>query len=236
MFQHSSITSSLLSIFREVVGYFYGGNCSLEVQNLNVYINLYRMSQFRRRKSSLIFKLDPKETEFEKKLIDFVPSRLNVILIILKNWYTFPTYQIIGLLKCHCLVIQLNFVLFLKIAFSISCFTYTFIVIIFNYTWMYALRKKRFIKVIYAILKVILRIAQICSIFKEITGPKKKHLYQNLVLCALLYQIPDFSGGYYCNSQLWTHGKINILRITIIQFFGCFNICSLNLLSNRILK
>lgn len=85
MFQHSSITSSLISIFREVVGYFYGGNCSLEVQNLNVYINLYRMSQFRRRKSSLIFKLDSKETEFEKKLIDFVPSRLNVILIILKN-------------------------------------------------------------------------------------------------------------------------------------------------------
>lgn len=94
--------------------------------------------------------------------------------------------------------------------------------------------KKRFMKVIYAILKVILIISQLCSIFKIITGPKKKHLYQNLVLCALLYQIPDFSGGYYCNSQLWTHGEIDILRITIIQFFGCFNICSLNLLSNNV--
>lgn len=32
-----------------------------------------------------MFKLDSKETEFEKKLIDFVPCRLHIILIILKN-------------------------------------------------------------------------------------------------------------------------------------------------------
>lgn len=60
---------------------------------------------------------------------------------------------------------------------------------------MYALHKKRFIKDIYAILKVILRIFQTFSIFKPFTGPKKKHLNKNLVLCALLYQIFDFSGG-----------------------------------------
>lgn len=71
------------------------------------------MSQFHRREGSLIFKLDSKETESKKKLIDFVPSRCSVILIILKYWYTFPTYQIIELLKCHCIVIQLSFVLFL---------------------------------------------------------------------------------------------------------------------------
>lgn len=38
-----------------------------------------------RRKGSLIFKLDSKETESERKLIDFVLSRLSVILTILKN-------------------------------------------------------------------------------------------------------------------------------------------------------
>lgn len=190
-------------IFRDIVDYFYGGKCSLEMQNLNVYINLYWMSQFHRRKGGLIFKLESKETEYEWKLIDFVLSRLSVIQTILKNWYTFPTYQIIRLLKCHCIVTWV--VLFLKTGFSITHFIYTFVVVIFNYIWMYALHKKEFMKVIYAISKVILRISQICSIFKVIIGPKKKHLYQNLVLCALLYQIPDFSGGHYCNSQFWTH-------------------------------
>lgn len=43
------------------------------------------MSQSHRRKGSLIFKLDSEETKFEKKLIDFVPRRLGVILIIIKN-------------------------------------------------------------------------------------------------------------------------------------------------------
>lgn len=43
-------------------------------------------------------------------------------------------------LYCH----QLSFVLFLEIGVSITYFIYTFIVI-FNYTWMYALHKKRFI-------------------------------------------------------------------------------------------
>lgn len=38
-----------------------------------------------RRKGSLIFKLDFKEIEFERKLIDFVFSRFSVILIIFKN-------------------------------------------------------------------------------------------------------------------------------------------------------
>lgn len=55
------------------------------------------MSQFHRREGSLIFKLDSKETESKKRLIDFVPSRCSVMLIILKYWYTFPAYQIIGL-------------------------------------------------------------------------------------------------------------------------------------------
>lgn len=90
---------------------------------------------------------------------------------------------------------QFNCVLFLKTKFSIIRFIYTFIFTLFNYIWMYALHKKRFIKDIYAILKVILRIFQTFSIFKPFTGPKKKHLNKNLVLCALLYQIFDFSGG-----------------------------------------
>lgn len=38
-------------------------------------------------KGSLIFKLDSKETESERKLIDFVISGLSVILTTLKNWY-----------------------------------------------------------------------------------------------------------------------------------------------------
>lgn len=35
------IINSLISDFRDVIGYFYGGIYSLEMQNLNVYINLY---------------------------------------------------------------------------------------------------------------------------------------------------------------------------------------------------
>lgn len=38
-------------------------------------------------KGSLIFKLDSKEAESERKLIDFVISRLSVMLTTLKNWY-----------------------------------------------------------------------------------------------------------------------------------------------------
>ena len=71
-------------IFREVVDYFYSGKCSLDMQNLNVYINLYWMSQFHRRKGDLIFKLDSKETESEWKLIDFVLSRPSVIRLFLR--------------------------------------------------------------------------------------------------------------------------------------------------------
>lgn len=38
-------------------------------------------------KGSLIFKLDSKETESERKLIDFVICRLSVMPTTLKNWY-----------------------------------------------------------------------------------------------------------------------------------------------------
>lgn len=41
MFQHSNVISSVINDFREVIGYFYGRKCSLEMQNLNVYINIY---------------------------------------------------------------------------------------------------------------------------------------------------------------------------------------------------
>lgn len=43
------------------------------------------MSKFHKRKGSLIFKLGSKETDSERKLIDFVLSRLSVMLTILKN-------------------------------------------------------------------------------------------------------------------------------------------------------
>lgn len=64
MFQHSNI-SSLTSDFRDVG--FYGGKCILEVQNLNVYIKLYWMSQFHWRKGSLIYELPFKETDSWRK-------------------------------------------------------------------------------------------------------------------------------------------------------------------------
>lgn len=125
-------------IFREVVDYFLGGKCSVEVQNLNVYISLYRMSQFHRRKSGLIFKLDFKETVSLNK-IDFGLSRVKVIQAI-KNGYTFLTYQMIRLIKCH-----RSFILFLKSLASLILFTLS-LLLIFNYMWMYALYKKKFIK------------------------------------------------------------------------------------------
>lgn len=43
------------------------------------------MSKFHKRKGSLICKLSSKETDSERKLIDFVLSRLSVMLTILKN-------------------------------------------------------------------------------------------------------------------------------------------------------
>lgn len=127
--------------------------------------------------------------------------------------------------------------LLLKTGFSITHFTYTFIVIIFNYMWMHALHKERFIKVIYVILKVILRISKICCIYKVIIGPKKKHLYKKLVLCALLYQNTWL---FFLEAITVIHnfgylGKIRMFKSNMIQFFG-FNICSVNPLPNRILR
>lgn len=189
-------------IFREVVDYFYSGKCSLDMQNLNVYISLYWMSQFHRRKGDLRFKLDSKETESEWKLIDFVLSRPSVIRLFLR---TDKLFLHIRLLNFNMSLYSHSSEFCILKRFSITHFIYIFIVRIFNYMWMYTVHDKKVIKVIYAILKVIWRLSQICSIFKVLIRPKKKHRYQNLVLCALLYQIPGFSWGYYCNSQFWTH-------------------------------
>lgn len=46
MFPQSHSVSSVTSAFGDGVGYFYGGKCSVEMQNINVYINLYWMSHF----------------------------------------------------------------------------------------------------------------------------------------------------------------------------------------------